>query len=244
MLSLSDKKSVIVSTFIPCYASGKQGDTVDVILDARYQSNINLDLFCKYFSQRNLLELVIPVSFLMLGLNLTQDHLEMQFAVPWKIGAFFLTFLLRSLLDKQTLAQIAQGTYFLFVCLFFDGILIHKFISKFNSFWFWSISPSITAIIVSKPSSYRKLHLPESIFQLFMTYVYDQPIRCNIFEIIAQTVGRCFCSYDYDEYREKLIFREKQISRNRMPWRHAVSRQRSLAWTYVLSKNISNNLIY
>ena len=188
---------------------------------------------------------MIPVSFLMLGLNLTQDHLEMQFVVPWKIGAFFLTFFLRSPLNKQTLAQIAQGTYFLFVCLFFNGILIHKFISKFNSFLFWSISPSITAIIVSKPSSYRKLHLPESIFQLLWPTCTTSPSGSpNLKLLHKRSVFRCFCSYDYDECREKQIFREKQISRNRMPWRHAVSRQRSLAWTYVLSKNISNNLIY
>ena len=111
---------------------------------------------------------------------------------------FFLAILAR--IDKVSIQQFSFRKLFLLVHwkldLIFDGMfLMHEFISKFDSSSFWSISASITAIIASKSSLYRKLVIPEA---TFMTYLYGYPIRLNMFwnyckkDLYSQTI---FCSY-------------------------------------------------
>ena len=111
---------------------------------------------------------------------------------------FFLAILAR--IDKVSIQQFSFRKLFLLVHwkldLIFDGMfLMHEFISKFDSSSFWSMSASITAIIASKSSLYRKLVIPEA---TFMTYLYGYPIRLNMFwnygkkDLYSQTI---FCSY-------------------------------------------------
>ena len=55
----------------------------------------------------------------------------------------------------------------------------------------------MAAIIASKSSLYRKLLLPEAVFQFFMTYLFDHPARFNIFSNYCENFATTFCSYIY-----------------------------------------------
>ena len=87
---------------------------------------------------------MVPVLFLLWGLNLRQDNLKMKVPEPWKMSAF----LWHSFSDHHLISKLYRKIHIGSLIFFSDDIfLIVEFIFKLNSSSFWSIPVSITAII-------------------------------------------------------------------------------------------------
>ena len=130
------------------------------IYSMQFQCSIHLEKICKYFSHRNLLKLVAPVTFLLWGLNMIQDDSKMKFSEPWKMG-FFCDMPFQNLDWQENLIIKSYCKLHCFLRLHNFNTWIY---SKLNYSLFWSVSASRTATATPKSSFYRKLFLSEAMF--------------------------------------------------------------------------------
>ena len=119
----------------------------------------------KYFSQRNLSKLLVPVLFL-LGLNLIQGKLKMKYPEPCKTGAFlwhgFSDFrLIRNPFLKTHIRSLISSmmVHFQYMNLFLDSILMHICVNGCYN--------SIKVILVQKIAISRR----------YVSVLYDLTVR-------------------------------------------------------------------